>query len=209
MSPDGSSPKPPPEEKLLRLIRGKGKEPRPAAAPVPPAGGAASAASGGVGFSHEGMLRWSRFAVAGLGVVLIIEMVWLIIEAMRPVLAVTVPPMAATPSVGTSAAVPRQDIPSFAASASRPLFGSSAAATSPAPSGRTSQTTMGKQLTSRLTLVGIVSGNPPQAIIEDSEAKKNYFVSVGQAVADGAVLEQVLDNRVVLDLDGEKIELSL
>jgi len=60
-----------------------------------------------------------------------------------------------------------------------------------------------------LTLMGIVSGNPAQAIIEDAETKKTYFVTPGQMVVDGAVLERVLDNRVVLDLNGEKIDLTL
>lgn len=57
--------------------------------------------------------------------------------------------------------------------------------------------------------MGIVSGNPGQAIIEDSQTKKTHFVTVGQVVVEGAVVEQVLDHHVILDLDGEKIDLTL
>ena len=57
--------------------------------------------------------------------------------------------------------------------------------------------------------MGIVAGEPAQAIIEDTQTNKTYFVTAGQAVVEGAVLDKVLDNRVILDLDGEKIELSL
>jgi type II secretory pathway component PulC len=64
-------------------------------------------------------------------------------------------------------------------------------------------------LVTRLTLSGIVAGDPAQAIIEDTETKKTYFVTAGQPVAEGAVLDQVESNRVILDLNGEKITLSL
>ena len=98
------------------------------------------------------------------------------------------------------------DMPSLTASAARALFAPSAftADASHAP-----PSVSAKLLASRLTLMGIVSGNPAQAIIEDSQTQKTYFVTTGQAVVEGAVLEQVLDNRVVLDLGGEKIELTL
>jgi len=105
-------------------------------------------------------------------------------------------------------AAPSPQIPSLAMSASRPLFTSSAdAASSNTP--RVQQSPSGKQLAAHLTLMGIVAGNPGQAIIEDDQTKKTYFVTVGQAVAEGAVVEQVLDHHVILDLDGEKIDLTL
>lgn len=64
-------------------------------------------------------------------------------------------------------------------------------------------------LASRLTLMGIVSGAPPQAIIEDAQTNKTYFVTEGQRIVGGAVLREVLDNRVLLELNGERIELML
>ena len=49
-----------------------------------------------------------------------------------------------------------------------------------------------------------------QAIIEvdDNGAKKTQFVTVGQSVR-GATVKDIQSNHVVLDLDGEKIDLSL
>ena len=96
-----------------------------------------------------------------------------------------------------------------ASSASRPLFAAPAGrAGTPGPS-RSAPSGSAQLLASRLTLTGVISGDPPQAIIEDSQTQKTYFVTVGQALAEGAVLDQVLDNRVILDFQGEKIELNL
>ena len=66
-----------------------------------------------------------------------------------------------------------------------------------------------KELAARLNLMGIVAGDQPQAIIEDSQTHKTYFVISGQAVSEGAVVEKVLENRVILSIDGETIELTL
>ena len=64
-------------------------------------------------------------------------------------------------------------------------------------------------LVARLTLTGIVEGDPAQAIIEDSETKKTYFVTAGQVIVGGAILEKVGDTGVVLNLAGERIDLTL
>ena len=36
-----------------------------------------------------------------------------------------------------------------------------------------------------------------------------FFVTVGQSVVDGLVVKEIHDNRVVLNLNGESVELSL
>ncbi|MBI2104553.1 MAG: hypothetical protein HYT90_03080 [Candidatus Omnitrophica bacterium] len=210
--------KPPPEEKLLKLIRGKGASPRPIAAgaaeDAAPAGGAAAAIRPPLGSSGRARrLPSLRTAIGLLGVVLGVELVILLVQALRPLPAVTVtmPAVMAFPAGGATPAVaPAEpeapEIPSLAAAASRPLFAppaASAAAEPSKPSGSAAQ------LASRLTLMGIVAGHPAQAIIEDSTTQKTYFVTEGQMVVDGAVLEQVLDNRVVLNLAGERVELGL
>ena len=210
MSPDGST-KPPPEEKLLRLIRGK--EPRRAteAASLSPTGEGTAGSVLAMEVSARGRrLPWPRLAVGGLGAVLLIEVVGLISLLMRPIPTVGIPTVA-TPQSSEPMSVPPPlpDVPSLAASASQALFAPTRAqSASPAPIGAMPSGSA-RQLASRLTLMGIVSGEPPQAIIEDSETKKTYFVTTGQAVVDGAILEQVLDNRVILSLQGEKIELTL
>lgn len=214
MSPDGST-NPPPEEKLLKLIRGKG--PRPAtetvgASQAPPR--LPSRLPRGEFGSTVRMLGWSRLAVGGLSVVLLVEGSVLVVQLARPIptlspsrVIMSPPAPQAEPSEADG---PVLALPSLATSATRPLFSSSSiSASAGGVSAGGGMSGLAKQLSARLTLMGIVSGNPAQAIIEDGETKKTYFVMTGQVVVDDAVLEQVLDNRVILDLRGEKIELSL
>jgi hypothetical protein len=149
-----------------------------------------------------------RVAAWSLGLALLVEIMCLTVQAIRPLPAVAVPAVAIAPAEELGgAAKPLDGMPSLAESASRRLFSTPAAAatssSAPAPS------ESAKLLASRLTLMGIVSGDPAQAIIEDAQTKKTFFVTTGQTVIEGAVLEQVLDNRVILDLGGEKIELTL
>lgn len=214
MSPDGST-KPPPEEKLLRLIRGKASRREGATATASSGAGQILPLSGLRGARAAREFGWPRLAALGLGAVLVVEATVLIAQALRPLPVIPVPTIEA--SVPTEPAEPTampQEVPSLAASVARPLFSSPAevAATAPATStapAKSSPSSTARLLASRLNLMGIISGNPAQAIIEDAETKKTYFVTVGQTVVEGAVLDQVLDNRVILDLSGEKIELTL
>ena len=211
MSPDGST-KPLPEEKLLKLIRDK----KPRATTPPPANASgASIAGASMNEAVVGMspLRWPTLLAGAFGAVLAIELVYLALQLTRPVPTVKVPSLPVSLPSGPSAPLPPPAaMPSLAASASQTLFASSMG--TPSDGTGTSRThaapsATAKLLAARLTLMGIVAGQPPQAIIEDSQTKKTYFVTTGQAVSEGAVLEQVLDNRVILDLQGEKIELTL
>ena len=212
MSPDGST-KPPPEEKLLRLIRGKGPRADDGADRVPPIARTPARAAVGSAFSVRAQgLQWPRLAIGGFGLVVAAEVVWLAVQLTRPLPTVRIPDLTNPPSVEPTAAPrPLDDLPSLASSASRPLFAmpiettTTPSTTTPrmAPSGTA------KLLASRLSLMGIVAGEPAQAIIEDAQTRKTFFVTTGQVVVEGAVLEQVLDNRVFLHLDGEKIELTL
>ncbi len=211
MSPDGSTNPPPPEEKLLKLIRQKGAQSSTAALSR-----ADSASSVTVIIDRSARQRpwpWVRLAVGGLGTVLVAEIVWLAIQVTRPTAPITFPnpPPSLQREPPRQVESPKDDLPSLEASASGPLFAAPpvVAASPKLPTPRPGPSNAAKQLASRLTLMGIVSGNPPQAIIEDSQTKKTYFVTTGQAVVEGALLDQVLDNRIILDLDGEKIELTL
>ena len=66
-----------------------------------------------------------------------------------------------------------------------------------------------RALAARLTVIGLVDGDPPQAIIEDTQTQKTYFVSAGQSGTEGLIVTEIRENRVVLDLNGQPIELSL
>ncbi len=212
MSPVGSM-KPSPEERLLALIRGKGKS---AAQTSGQPEAAASIAAALPAKKPSQPLQWMQLVVGGLGVFLLAEASFIVYELAQPLPAVSMP----APVLSTKAAAPPEplrDVPSLASSLSRPLFGVSSSSgmamasvgNDSIPSQRLGPSELAKKLVSRLTLTGIVAGESPQAVIEDNETKKTYFVTVGQAVAEGAVLDQVLDNRVILDLGGEKISLSL
>jgi hypothetical protein len=211
MSPDGSA-KPPPEEKLLRLIRGKPARPALSAAGMRQPGSlmSASTQTAGALVAHPSSRRpsWPVIAAWSLGGLLVLETGLLIAQALRPLPPVRLPVEAALEQPPAPVAPP--EMPSVSASASRTLFAPPAAAAvggSGVPAAGMSASA--KSLASRLTLMGIVAGDTPQAIIEDGETKKTFFVTKGQMVVDGATVDQVLDNRVVLDVGGQKIDLSL
>jgi hypothetical protein len=199
--------KPLPEERLLRLIRGKGRAaPAASTAPAPPASAPVMIVR-----AAASRPRGLRLVVAGLSAALAAELLLLILQATQPLPAVRVPAVD-EPGAGAGAPAPSTDpLPSLAAGVSRPLF----TAAAPRPSAgepsrpRGAPSGAAKQLAARLTLLGVVAGDPPQAIIEDAQTKKSHFVSQGQMVVEGAVLEDVRDRQIILDLDGEKIELTL
>lgn len=210
MSPGGSKSLPP-EEKLLQLIRGRSKPPVPHQAD-----GGRPAASGAVNrFPVPWKLPawWVTAVNIGLGVVVAGELIaWLLMVA-RPVPGVPAAPAAPSGSVLSSAASapaspePSAPIPALAAAASRPLF--DVADRPVTPAGSPASSAQAREVAARLSLIGVVAGDPAQAIIEDTQTKKSYIASVGQALMGGLVVERIQPGRVVLDLHGEKIELSL
>ena len=211
MSPDGSTKPPLPEEKLLKLIREKG--PHGAVALAPPAAVVSGVRLKGGARQVQALFdlkpRWVTLVMGGLSVVLAIELVVFAIQLMRPVSTMRLPDAATSSTIPTEA-LTLSDMPSLAESASHPLFTPPVISATPGGQGPGAvPSATARLLASRLTLTGIMAGNPGQAIIEDSQTRETYFVTTGQAVVDGAVLEQVLDNRVILDVQGEKIELTL
>ncbi len=64
------------------------------------------------------------------------------------------------------------------------------------------------ELIKDLTLVGIISGENAQVIIEDRKALKTFSLNRGQAFGDFKV-EEILENKAVLSYRGQKFELSL
>lgn len=63
-------------------------------------------------------------------------------------------------------------------------------------------------MSKKFNLVGIIAGEKPQAIIEDSQTQKTYYLYTGQSFNDVTV-EEISNGRVVLDCQGEKIILVL
>ena len=65
-----------------------------------------------------------------------------------------------------------------------------------------------ESIRSNLNLLGIVSGEDNQAIIEDKNLKKTYFLYKGDSLSEMKVLD-ITGNSVILDYKGEKIELNI
>lgn len=59
-----------------------------------------------------------------------------------------------------------------------------------------------------LSLIGIIAGEKPQVVIEDKKIQKTYFLYEGQMLNQMKV-EKISEDRVILDFNGEKIELAL
>ena len=220
MSLDGSKTASP-EERLLRLIRDK----QPIAVQVP-VRTAPSVTAGRPGLSGMGWRLpawWLTALNVGLGGVVAGELIvafFIFATPARPTKPSTpsrrvapserLSPRASPPGprTGGMANGVADAVPSLASAVSRPLFQTVGTELIPGSAAMAPSAQAGA-VTARLTLMGIVTGNPPQAIIEDAQTKKSYFVTVGQGLLEGVTVEAIRPDRVVLNLHGEKIELSL
>jgi hypothetical protein len=205
--------KPPPEEKLLKLIRGRAAQPSGEA--VPAAAGADPGVVGSLSAIERPArrLRWLSVAIWGLGTVLAAEAAALVYVARQPAPDLHLPavqrPARAEPDEAAPTPEPLE-LPSLAASASRPLFFSPVPEPPPTPPQQPSAPNpVAGQLATRLTLMGVVAGDPAQAIIHDQQTQKTFFVSPGQPVIEGAILKAVQGHSAILELAGEQIELTL
>ncbi len=59
-----------------------------------------------------------------------------------------------------------------------------------------------------LNLIGIISGENPQAIIEDKKNQKTFYLSKGQSISEFKV-EDIQEGKVVLSYQGQRYELYL
>lgn len=59
-----------------------------------------------------------------------------------------------------------------------------------------------------LSLVGIIAGDEPQAIIEDKASQKTYYLNVGNSM-NGITVTEITDGKVVLDYRGKRLVLVL
>ncbi len=200
-----------PEERLLRLIRGGGSSGTVAGEPpsqaMPPI--ALSAGSLGRAPRRWQWPAWSLTAVnLGLGVFVVLEAALLIVLIVAPqptILPASARPQAHAEPANAHTATAEVTAPmTFAVS--RPLFqlGSGETAWSSSPSAGA-----GAVIARRFNLIGVVAGEPSQAVIEDTQTTKTYFVTRGQPVVEGWMVESVGQDRVLLDRSGEKLELSL
>jgi hypothetical protein len=65
-----------------------------------------------------------------------------------------------------------------------------------------------EEIIGNLALLGIVTGEIPQAIIEDKKLKKRFFLKEGQS-SSGVLLKEIDDGMVTVVYKGEEFNLSL
>lgn len=59
-----------------------------------------------------------------------------------------------------------------------------------------------------ISLVGIISGENPQAVIEDKKTQKTYYVSKGQFIGEMQV-EDIQSGKIIVNYSGQKYELYM
>ena len=59
-----------------------------------------------------------------------------------------------------------------------------------------------------INLVGIISGENPQAVIEDKKAQKTYYVTKGQFIGEMQV-EDIQEGKIIINYAGQKYELYM
>ena len=122
MSPDGST-RPPPEEKLLKLIRAKSPRPIASSSVAQPLTSPGRGVSAFDVMARTQQLPWQKVVVACLGTILMIEAVLLVLQLARPAPEIIAPILPNSSSEEPSVqAQPTPDVPSIAQSAARPLF---------------------------------------------------------------------------------------
>lgn len=65
-----------------------------------------------------------------------------------------------------------------------------------------------EEIMSNFSLIGIIAGDRPQAIIEDKKSGKSHFLYEGSTVGQVKIVE-ILDDSVVMEYQGQKFELVL
>lgn len=68
--------------------------------------------------------------------------------------------------------------------------------------------TINADLIKDMSLVGIIAGDSPQAIIEDKKAQKTFYVTKGQFIGEFKV-EEIQEGKIILKYNGQKFELYL
>jgi len=59
-----------------------------------------------------------------------------------------------------------------------------------------------------ISLVGIISGENPQAVIEDKKAQKTYYVTKGQFIGEMQI-EDIRERKIIINYAGQKYELNM
>ncbi len=212
-----------PEEKLLRLIRGEKKQKdKPAAekiepakvSPPPPPAEMPPVKLQGAGKPVGGRAQYFKVVNSALVAVLVLIIVFFLFDIVTSKIrpraeqdAAKGGERAAPPAVEDASHPAAAPFSAYADVGKRELFKPLRSdAQEKAASQRTSVS--GQDKLKDLSLIGIVAGDKPQAVIEDRKIQKTYFLNKGQSV-NQMIVEDILEDRVILDFEGEKLELVL
>jgi len=151
-----------------------------------------------------------KFANKVLSVLIILSLLYFVLSFVlfKPSVSLKLAPMAADNKIKDLTAPILEPKPySYYANEinRRDLFQSSIYSASPSASNASN---LGSDITKELSLLGIVHGDKPQAIIEDQKTKKSYFLNIGDSI-NGLIVESIGEGKVTLDFNGQKIDLFL
>jgi len=196
-----------PEEKLLRLIRGQKKSQAPAPGLPKPEQQAATRPK--IEFGEI----FTRLATPQNAKILlissfIISVLYLIFVFIFPLFSDKNLNIAPEPSL--IATQDKDDIKPFEAYlegvSNRQIFKNPSSAAAGAPAG--DNISVNTEIIKDISLVGVISGENPQAIMEDKKTQKTYYVTKGQYINE-AVVEDIQEGKVILNYAGQKFELHL
>ncbi len=203
-----------PEERLLRLIRGQKKTEKPAqpAQPSPQHNFTREVSKAKAPESYSLATKYLNLEniKKTLSVIFILSCAYLLTALIYPFFIPKISPLvkeagkAAPPEKITLTANAKPYEFYSRAVKNRQLFGVSG----PQNENEGAQVILGDESIKDINLVGIVSGDNPQAVIEDKKAQKTYYVAKNQAIGQFQV-EDIQEGKIILNSNGQKFELSL
>jgi type II secretory pathway component PulC len=185
-----------PEEKLLRLIRGK-KEKDLKTYPQKPT---YPSIQKGLPFLPLKKLIWLAFGASCIYLIASFIYPWVALKEIK--LPKTTPQKVIAPKIE-----PRQQIKPYESYLEgikdRQIFSGSTTSDTEKP-----LSSVSLDLIKDISLVGIISGENPVGIIEDKKTQKTYYLSKGQFMGEFQV-EDIKEGKIILNYKGQRFELYL
>lgn len=94
------------------------------------------------------------------------------------------------------------------AARNRKIFSTPAVTQAQVPQGSTALNAEGSEAIRDINLLGVISGDNPQAIIEDKKSQKTYYLTNGQFIGEFQV-KDIREGKVSLNYKGQGFELYL
>ena len=200
-----------PEEKLLRLIRGKKKQDT-AIDEAPCIVSVVNHVEPAVKVSISSLMQkylhffdirkiiWAVFAAS---------CIYLVISFIYPVIGLKIIklPQIAQEKVGEPKAEPKLEVKPYEfyreGIANKQIFGGVFSQGIGKP-----VTAVDIDLMKDINLIGIITGENPQAVIEDKKTQKTYYISKGQFIGETQV-EDIQEGKIIISYRGQRIELYL